>query len=109
MRLLSLFLYAKNSEEKFCKKIKSIKITDLAKSITKSKYKVTGIRPGEKIHEQMIGSDESTNTAEFKHHYEILANFKEKNLRLKKCENVDKNFIFHPKQQKNSQLMNLKK
>ena len=70
--------------EIFVKKINSIKITDLAKSINKSAiFKIIGIRPGEKIHEQMIGSDESINTAEFKDHYEILANVKEKNLRLK--------------------------
>ena len=39
-----------------------------------AKFKITGIRPGEKIHEQMIGSDEAMNTAEHKDHYEILAN-----------------------------------
>ncbi len=46
----------------------------------------------------MIGSDESINTAEFKNHYEILANIKEKNSRLKKgVKKVDKNFIFSSK------------
>jgi len=85
--------------EIFVKKIKSIKIIDLAKSIKKNaNFKVTGIRPGEKIHEQMIGSDESMNTAEHKNHYEILANISEKNKKIKKgYKSVDKNFIFSSK------------
>ena len=71
--------------EIFVKKIKSIKITDLAKSIKHNvKFKITGIRPGEKIHEQMIGSDEAINTAEFNDHYEILANVSEKMKKIRK-------------------------
>ena len=97
--------------EIFVKKIKSIKITDLAMSIKKNaKFKITGIRPGEKIHEQMIGSDESMNTAESKDHYEILANVVKKIKELKKDTNqYIKILLFHQKQQKNFQLMNLKK
>jgi UDP-N-acetylglucosamine 4,6-dehydratase/5-epimerase len=85
--------------EIFVKKIKSISIIDLAKSIkTNAKFKITGIRPGEKIHEQMIGSDESMNTAEFKDHYEILANVNEKMKRIKKgSKSVPKDFIFSSK------------
>jgi len=85
--------------EIFVRKIKSIKITDLAKSIKNNvKFKITGIRPGEKIHEQMIGSDESINTAEFRNHYEILPNLKEKNIRLKKDgKKVSDDFIFSSK------------
>ena len=61
-------------------------------------FKVIGIRPGEKIHEQMIGSDESINTAEFRNHYEILPNLKEKNIRLKKDgKKVSDDFIFSSK------------
>ena len=85
--------------EIFVKKIKSIKITDLAKSIKHNvKFKITGIRPGEKIHEQMIGSDEAINTAEFNDHYEILANVSEKMKKIRKgYKSVDKNFIFSSK------------
>ena len=77
-------------------KIPSYNIVDLAKAICeKCKIKYVGIRPGEKIHEQMIGSDESMNTAEHKNHYEILANISEKNKRIKKgYKSVKKNFIF---------------
>ena len=85
--------------EIFVKKIKSIKITDLAKSIKHNvKFKITGIRPGEKIHEQMIGSDESINTVEFNDHYEILTNVSEKMKKIRKgYKSVDKNFIFSSK------------
>ena len=85
--------------EIFVKKIKSINIIDLAKSIKQNaKFKITGIRPGEKIHEQMIGSDEALNTAEFTDHYEILTNIKEKTKRIKKgSKSVSENFIFSSK------------
>ncbi len=97
--------------EIFVKKIKSINIVELAKSIKKSaKFKITGIRPGEKIHEQMIGEDEALNTAEFKDHYEILVNIKEKLKRIKKgSKPVDKNFIFSSKTAKKYTIDEFKK
>jgi len=82
--------------EIFVKKIKSINILDLARSIkNNAKFKFTGIRPGEKIHEQMIGSDESMNTLEFINHYEIL-NDLNKNIKNSKpgSKIVKKNFVF---------------
>ena len=49
--------------EIFVPKIPSMKITDLAKTIApKSKLKLIGIRPGEKIHEILITEDDSRNT-----------------------------------------------
>lgn len=97
--------------EIFVKKIKSINIVELAKSIKKSaKFKITGIRPGEKIHEQMIGEDEALNTAEFKDHYEILVNIKQKLKRIKKgSKSVDKNFIFSSKTAKKYTIDEFKK
>ena len=97
--------------EIFVKKIKSIKITDLAKSIKHNvKFKITGIRPGEKIHEQMIGSDEAINTAEFNDHYEILANVSEKMKRIRKgYKSVDKNFIFSSKTARKFSINEFKK
>ena len=42
--------------EIYVKKIPSMRITEIAKAVNeKSKFKIIGIRPGEKIHEQMIG------------------------------------------------------
>jgi len=49
--------------EIFIPKIPSYKITDLAKAICpKCKIKIVGIRPGEKLHEEMITSSDSFNT-----------------------------------------------
>jgi len=59
--------------EIYVKKIPSMKIIDIAKMISpKAKHKIIGIRPGEKLHEQMIGSDDSYFTYEFKDYYKIL-------------------------------------
>ena len=61
--------------EIFVPKLPSIKIIDLAKHIApKSKIINIGIRPGEKLHEEMITSEDSPNTIEFKNHYVILPN-----------------------------------
>ena len=53
--------------EIFVPKINSYKILDLAKSISKkTKIQVTGVRPGEKIHEEMISNADAENTIEGK-------------------------------------------
>jgi UDP-N-acetylglucosamine 4,6-dehydratase (inverting) len=54
-------------------KLRSFKITDLAKAMSsKNKIKLIGIRPGEKIHEQMISSSDSYSSIETKEYYAIL-------------------------------------
>lgn len=58
--------------EIFVPKIPSMNIMDLAKAIApECKTEMIGIRPGEKIHELMIPSDEARNTIEFEDHYVI--------------------------------------
>ena len=58
--------------EVFVPKIPSMKITDLVTAIAPGiSMKITGIRPGEKLHELMIGEDDSRNTVEFEDHYAI--------------------------------------
>ncbi|MGZ5915431.1 MAG: UDP-N-acetylglucosamine 4,6-dehydratase (inverting) [Hyphomicrobium sp.] len=58
--------------EIFVPKIPSMKVTELVKAIApECKVKVVGIRPGEKLHECMIGEDDSPYTYEFKDHYVI--------------------------------------
>jgi FlaA1/EpsC-like NDP-sugar epimerase len=53
--------------EIYVKKLNSINIVELAKIISpRSKLKYIGIRAGEKIHEQMIGKDDSEFTLEYK-------------------------------------------
>lgn len=59
--------------EIYVKKIPSMKVTDLAKVIApEAKHEIVGIRPGEKLHEQMIGTEDSLYTYEYPEHYKIL-------------------------------------
>jgi UDP-N-acetylglucosamine 4,6-dehydratase len=59
--------------ETYVKKIPSMKVTDIADVIApSSKHKIVGIRPGEKLHEQMIGSDDANSTYEYSNYYKIL-------------------------------------
>jgi len=59
--------------EIYVRKIPSIKIIDLAKVIAPNiKHKIVGIRPGEKLHEEMISTHDSYNTYEYSKYYKIL-------------------------------------
>ena len=59
--------------EIYVKKIPSIKITDIARVIApRSKFKIIGIRPGEKLHEQMISTEDSYYTYKYSVYFKIL-------------------------------------
>ena len=59
--------------EIFIPKIPSYKITDIAKAIAPDlEHKVVGIRPGEKLHEEMITSSDSYYTYDLGKYYTIL-------------------------------------
>jgi len=59
--------------EIYVKKIPSIKITTIAKAISpEAKHKIIGIRPGEKLHEQMISEEDSPYTYEYESFFKIL-------------------------------------
>lgn len=59
--------------ELFIPKIPSFKIMDVAKAISQDcKIKIIGLRPGEKIHEEMITVSDSFNTLEFKDYFVVL-------------------------------------
>ena len=59
--------------EIFIPKIPSYKITDVAKAIDPNcKLEIVGIRPGEKIHEEMITSSDAFNTYDLGKYYTIL-------------------------------------
>lgn len=59
--------------ETYVKKIPSMKVTDIAKVVAQeATQEIVGIRPGEKLHEQMIGEEDAAYTYEYEEHYKIL-------------------------------------
>ena len=61
-------------------KIPSYRILDVVKAIApKAKIKIVGIRPGEKIHEEMITKSDH-NIFEFKKYFVILILISKKNM-----------------------------
>tara|TARA_B100001540_G_scaffold140186_1_gene124645 strand:+ start:420 stop:1397 length:978 start_codon:yes stop_codon:yes gene_type:complete len=71
--------------EIFVPKIPSYKILDLLKAISKNyKYKLIGIRAGEKLHEELITESDSLNVLEFKNYYIIQSSYKKNNKKYKK-------------------------
>ena len=61
--------------EMFVPKIPSYRITDVAKAIAPdAKHEIVGIRPGEKLHEEMITATDSIHAVEFDDYYAITPN-----------------------------------
>jgi UDP-N-acetylglucosamine 4,6-dehydratase len=59
--------------EIYVKKIPSMNILDVARAVAPdAEHKIIGIRPGEKIHEQMIGIEDAPYTFAYPRHYKIL-------------------------------------
>ena len=59
--------------EIYVRKIPSMTITDIAKAVApQAEFDIIGIRPGEKLHEQMISSEDSFSTCEYADYYKIL-------------------------------------
>src|SRR3569833_1118068 len=57
----------------YVKKIPSMKVTDLALAVApEARPAIIGIRPGEKLHEQMIGTEDALHTYEYAEHIKIL-------------------------------------
>ena len=84
--------------EVYVKKIPSMKVTDIARVIApKVKHEIIGIRPGEKIHEQMIGVEDSYSTYEYRDYYKILPqinNWIKDKKRIKKGKKVKDGFVY---------------
>ena len=105
---IDLVLYAiKNSlgSEIFVPKIPSYRIMDLVKAIdNKCKIKMTGRRPGEKIHEEMITVDDSYNTIENAKYYIILPSLNDvkikKYLKFYKAKKIDNVFSYNSESNK---------
>ena len=80
----------------------SIKITDIAKALNPNvKFKITGIRPGEKLHEALCASESAHLTYQFKNSFLIVpsvtlparCNFK-KIIKKYKGKKVKRNFEY---------------
>jgi UDP-N-acetylglucosamine 4,6-dehydratase (inverting) len=84
--------------EIYVKKIPSMKVTDLARVVGPDcKQEVVGIRPGEKLHEQMIGAEDAYYTYEYPEHYKILPainNWDQDVNRIKDGTKVTKGFVY---------------
>ena len=86
--------------EIFVPKLQSFKVTDLARSVNpKLKFKIIGIRPGEKLHEELISTYDAIKTVDLKKYYAILGNFTEKEIisyiKKTKGRRVEKNFVYN--------------
>ena len=84
--------------EIYVKKIPSMKVTDIAKAIApRAEHEIIGIRPGEKLHEQMISFEDSYSTYEYDHYYKILPQINDWYLdkkRIKKGRKVKEGFVY---------------
>ena len=84
--------------EIYVKKIPSMKVIDLARVVAPNcKYEIVGIRAGEKLHEQMIGIEDSYTTYLYDDYYKILPTINEWGIdksRIKDGKKVADNFIY---------------
>jgi UDP-N-acetylglucosamine 4,6-dehydratase (inverting) len=82
--------------EIYVKKIPSMSITDIAQAVSPgAKQKIIGIRPGEKMHEQMIGAEDAPFTYEYDGYYKIFPQILniDKN-RIKNGKRVAEGFVY---------------
>jgi len=93
--------------EIFIPKLPSINIIDICKSINpKKKIKIIGMRPGEKIHEELISSFESQNTIDIGKFYIVLPSRDLKKIKINyqkkfQLKNLIKNFSYNSLDNKN--------
>jgi len=84
--------------EIYVKKIPSIKMTDLARVVAPdAEQNIVGIRPGEKLHEQMISAEDSHFTYEYPDYYKILPNLNgwgSSPKRIKDGQKVPEGFVY---------------
>ena len=84
--------------EIYVKKIPSMKVTDLARVVAPdAEQQVIGIRAGEKLHEQMISTEDAPYTYEYPEHFKILPNINGWStcaLRIKDGTKVPEGFVY---------------
>lgn len=84
--------------EIYVKKIPSMKVTDIARAVSESaKQEIIGIRPGEKLHEQMISEEDAPHTYEYEDYYKILPqiyDIDKDTTRIKDGKAVSEDFVY---------------
>ena len=84
--------------EIYVKKIPSMNITSIAAAIAPdAKQEIVGIRPGEKLHEQMISPEDALHTYEYDEYYKILPainHWDSCKARIKNGRKVSENFTY---------------
>jgi UDP-N-acetylglucosamine 4,6-dehydratase (inverting) len=90
--------------EIFVPKIPSFRVVDLASAINdEAKIKIIGIRPGEKLHEEMISTHDSLNVYDLGKYYVIVPHYLKS--KYSKSKIVKKNFCYSS--DKNSKFLNI--
>lgn len=84
--------------EIYVKKIPSMVITEIAKAMAPdAQQEIIGIRPGEKLHEQMIGAEDAPHTYEYANYFKIIPaihNWSEDPVRIKNGTRVPEGFEY---------------
>ncbi|MEI7429417.1 MAG: UDP-N-acetylglucosamine 4,6-dehydratase (inverting) [Betaproteobacteria bacterium] len=84
--------------EIYVKKLPSMKVTDIAQAVSPTaSHEIVGIRPGEKLHEQMIGPEDALHTYEYTEHYKVLPaihNWSQDSARINGGNLVSPNFTY---------------
>jgi UDP-N-acetylglucosamine 4,6-dehydratase/5-epimerase len=84
--------------EIYIKKIPSMKISDVAIAVSAdARQEIVGIRPGEKLHEQMISIEDALHTFEYAEYYKILPaihGWSSDPYRIKEGKKVPDNFMY---------------
>jgi UDP-N-acetylglucosamine 4,6-dehydratase len=84
--------------EIYVKKIPSMLVTDIARAVApEATHDIVGIRPGEKLHEQMIGAEDAPHTYEYDGYYKILPaihNWSQDVVRINGGKPVPNDFIY---------------
>jgi UDP-N-acetylglucosamine 4,6-dehydratase/5-epimerase len=83
--------------EIYVKKTPSMNVADIARAVAPgAEHHIIGIRPGEKLHEQMIGAEDSRHTYEYDDYYKIMPaiNAWGNQTRVKGGREVPKGFVY---------------
>ncbi len=84
--------------EIYVRKIPSMKLLDIARAVApEAEHEIVGARPGEKLHEQMIGPEDSDHTYEYDDHFKIIPaihNWSRDPVRIKNGRKVPEGFHY---------------